>query len=1091
MQRSLGRLPVLLAVVIASGLAEGTEPQLTAKTLSGLELRNIGPALMSGRIADIAIHPQRQSTWYVAVGSGGVWRTTNAGTTWEPLFDEQSSYSVGCVTIDPSNPKTIWVGAGENVGGRHVGYGDGVYKSLDGGTTWANMGLERSEHIARIVLDPRDTNVVWVAAQGPLWSAGGDRGLYRSTDGGASWQLKLSGNEFTGVTDVVLDPRDPDTLVAATHQRLRTVAAVINGGPGSGLHKSTDGGATWRRLGKGLPEDDMGRIGLAISPQQPDVLYATIELANRTGGFWRSTDRGETWEKRSDTVAGGTGPHYYQELVPSPHAFDRVYMMDVRLGVTDDGGATFRRVPGENKHVDHHALAFDPDDPAYLLAGTDGGLYESWDLGATWRFAANLPVTQFYKVAVDSDEPFYTVYGGTQDNSTQGGPSRTDSVSGIRNSDWFITVFADGHQPAVDPTNPDIVYSEWQQGNLVRFDRKTGEIVYIQPQPEPGDPGERWNWDAPILISPHAPSRLYYGSQRVWRSDDHGDSWRPVSGDLSRGVDRLLMPLMGRVWSHDSSWDFGAMSQYGTVTSLAESPLVEGLLYAGVDDGLLHVSEDGGGQWRRIDRIPGAPDGAFVNDLKADLHDPDTVYAALDHHKTGDFSPYLFRSTDRGRTWSSMVGDLPDRHLVWRLVQDHVEPRLFFVGTEFGIFCSLDGGRHWVELQGGMPTIPVRDLAVQRRENDLVAASFGRGFFILDDYTPLRELSAATLDQEMVLFPVRDTWWYVPRRPLGSDGKAQQGDAYFMAPNPPHGAVFTYYLRDGLSTRKAARREREQELEAEGADTPHPGWDELRREQREPDPAIVLTVRDADGGVVRRLQGPTTAGFHRVAWDLRFPSSRAWRPAGEQEDDWDRDSGLLAAPGTYTVSLASRVEGRTAELGAPRTFEVRRLREGTLPGTEPEETVEYARQVAELRRAVTGAEQAIAEALDRTEAMRDALLSATAGDTSLDEAVQALRVRLLDLKVRLSGDELRRDMGVSDPPSIARRLRVARMGVRSSTYGPTPTHRRSFEIAAAQYAALHVELEQALEVELSALEGRLEAAGVPWTPGRPAPPPGG
>ncbi len=520
----------------AFGQAEkDAKPGLNESTFKSLEWRGIGPALMSGRIADIAIDPVNRSTWYIAVGSGGVWKTTNRGITWTPVFDGQGAYSIGAITVDPNNHNTVWVGTGENVSGRHVGYGDGMYKSLDGGLTWKNMGLKASEHIGMIAIDPGDSNVVYVAAQGPLWSAGGDRGLYKTTDGGEKWQLILSGGAYTGVNEVHLDPRDPQTLIAVKHQRLRNVAALMNGGPESGIFKSDDGGKTWRELSEGLPEEDMGKIGIAISPVDPDVVYATIELGGRTGGFWRSQDGGESWEKRSDYLSSGTGPHYYQEIFASPHQLDRIYQMDATLHISEDGGKTFVPQPYGYKHGDHHAMAFDPADPDYLLFGTDGGLYESYDSGETWRFFANLPVTQFYKVAVDYDEPFYNVYGGTQDNSTQGGPSRTDNVNGIRNSDWFITVFADGHQPAVDPTNPDIVYSEWQEGNLVRYDRKSGEQTHIQPQPAAGEEAERFNWDSPILISPHDPARLYYASQRVWRSDDRGDSWTAISGDLSHG----------------------------------------------------------------------------------------------------------------------------------------------------------------------------------------------------------------------------------------------------------------------------------------------------------------------------------------------------------------------------------------------------------------------------------------------------------------------------------------------------------------------------------------------------------------------------
>lgn len=1055
----------------------------------GLALRGIGPAFMSGRIADIAIPPGEPNTWYVGVGSGGVWKTTNAGTTWKPIFDDQGSYSIGCVTVDPRHPDVVWVGTGENVGGRHVGYGDGVYLSRDGGATWTNMGLARSEHIGKIVIDPRDSEVVYVAAQGPLWSGGDERGLYKSTDGGATWAKVLGGGEHTGVTDLVMDPRDPDVLYAATHQRLRTVAALINGGPESAIHKSTDGGATWRRLAKGLPKEDMGRIGLAISPQNPDVLYATIELGQKTGGFWRSEDAGESWEKRSDRIAGGTGPHYYQELFASPHAFDRVYHMEVRLHVTEDGGKTFSNIEGDAKHVDNHAMAFDPDDPDYLLVGCDGGLYESWDLGKTWKFIANLPITQFYKVAVDVREPFYNVYGGTQDNNSQGGPSRTDNVHGIRNSDWFVTLGGDGHQSATDPEFADIVYAESQQGNLTRYDHRTGESVFIQPQPGPGEPAERFNWDSPILVSPHAPATLFFASQRVWRSDDRGDSWRAISGDLSRGLDRLKLPVMGRVWSYDAVWDLSAMSKYGSITSLAQSPLDADLIYAGTDDGLIQVTEDGGATWRRIERLPGVAGFFFVNDIKADLHDRNTVYAAVDQHKTGDFAPYLYKSTDRGRSWRAITTGIPARHLVWRVVQDHVNPKLLFAGTEFGVYFTIDGGATWSRLTGGMPKIPVRDLAIQRRENDLVCATFGRGFYILDDYTPLRVLTAEALSREAALFPVRKAWWYVQRRAMGGGGKASQGDAFFTAPNPPFGAVFTYHLKDEIRTRQAARREKEKAIEKQGADTPYPGWDAVREEALEQDPAILLTVSDAEGNVVRRLTGPVKPGFHRVAWNLERPATEAAPAPARRENEWDPSGGGLVAPGTYTVRLAKLQDGELTDLGPGESFEVVPLFEGTLPAAPPAEVATFLAELADVDRAVKGTTALIADTKRRIDGIQDALMRSSLGEAALLEDADALRRRLLILEEALTGDRRRDRFGDDGPPSIVQRLRVAQRGARYSMHGPTPTHRMSLDIARERLRTLRVDLTGLLETDLPAIERRLEQAGAPWTPGRGVPAP--
>ena len=1067
---------------------------MSAATFAGLKLRSIGPALMSGRIADIAIHPEFPSLWYAAVGSGSVWKTTNAGTTWTPIFDDQASYSIGCITLDPSNPNTIWVGTGENVGGRHVGFGDGVYRSRDGGASWENMGLRKSEHIGNIVVSPKNSDVVYVAAQGPLWSPGGERGLYKTTDGGASWDMILGGGQYTGVNEVRMDPRDPNVLYATTHQRVRNVAALIDGGPESGIHKSTDGGETWRKLSKGLPEEEMGRIGLAISPQQPDVIYATIELAHRKGGFYRSEDGGESWEKQNDYLSGGTGPHYYQELFASPHQFDRVYQMDVWMHVTEDGGETMEPVGEKHKHVDNHALAFRDDDPYYLLAGCDGGLYESWDLGEHWKFVANLPVTQFYKVAVDYDEPFYNIVGGTQDNSTQHGPARTDNTHGIRNSDWTIVVGGDGHQPAIDPTNPDIIYGEWQQGSLVRHDRKTGEIVFIQPQPAEGEPVERFNWDSPIVISPHDPARLYFAGQRVWRSDDRGDSWTAISGDLSRGIDRFSQPMMGRVWSYDAVWDTYAMSMYGNVTSLSESPLVEGLLYAGTDDGLIQVSENDGQSWRKLDRLPGVPEFFFVNDIKADLHNPDTVYVCVDNHKAGDFKPYVLRSTDRGRTWNSIAGDLPERHIVWRLVQDHVNPDLLFLGTEFGVFFTVDSGKQWIELKGGTPTIPFRDLAIQRRENDLVGATFGRGFYVLDDYTALRHVSEQSLQQEADLYPVRDAWWYIPRRPLGGRGGAWQGAGFFVAPNPPFGATFTYYLRDTIKKQADARRDAEKETAKQGGDTPTPGWDALREEARELDPAIVLTVRDATGEVVRRLTGPAEKGMHRVAWSLTYPSTTPWSPsAGEDDEDaepnsFDHDAGALVAPGAYTVQLAKRLNGELIGLGKSQSFNVVPLRNGgTLPGASPTDFVAFRRELAELQRSVGGAGRVLEETATRLRAIRETLDRSTADYSAFADELRTLDLRVADLQEQLSGDPRREVANEPGPISIRARLWFADAGSGSSLYGPTENHRAVYEIARRRFAEFKQSLNQIVETNLPDLEHRLNASGLPWTPGRIVP----
>lgn len=1096
MKRLFSSLVVAFSVLAAPSIAQDTvseaaagetnrqadEPRLNAKLLKGLALRSIGPALMSGRISDLAIDPSRPNTWYVAAGSGGVWKTTNAGTTWKTLFDGKDSYSIGCLALDPNDPNVLWVGTGEDVGGRHVGYGDGVYRSRDGGGSFEKLGLEASEHIARILIDPRNSDVVFVAAQGPLWTPGGERGLFRSRDGGANWEAVLTAGPWTGVTDVVFDPRDPDVLYAATHQRHRSVAALINGGPETAIHKSTDGGTTWRKLERGLPPEDKGKIGLAVSPQRPDVIYATIELAGRKGGTWVSENRGESWEKRSDYVSGGTGPHYYQEIWADPHHFGVLYHANVVLGKTVDGGRNWEGRRNRNKHVDNHAVAFHPHDPDFLLVGCDGGLYRSYDRGETYQFVSNLALTQFYKVDVDYDWPVYHVVGGTQDNNTQYGPVRTLTENGIANRDWRITIGGDGHDCAIDPKDPDIIYCESQQGYLRRFDRTTGESVDIRPQPDAGEENLRFNWDSPLLISPHSHTRLWFGAKRLYRSDDRGDSWTAVSGDLSRGDDRFTLPLMDRVWSIDALWDLYAMSEYGNITSISESPVQEGLLYVGTDDGLIQVSEDGGASWRRVDAFEGLPEQAFVNDVKADLFDADTVYAAFDDHKNGDFNPYLLKSTDRGRSWASIASDLPERHLVWRIEQDHVVAGLLFAGTEFGLFVSVDGGGHWLPLSGNAPTIPYRDLAIQRRENDLVGATFGRSFWVLDDYTPLRELSEERLEsEEFLLFPVRQALLYVEDDRLGGL-KGSQGDAYFAADNPPFGAVFTYYLRDALQTSKEQRTEREKELAKESADTPYPGWDALKEEDREEDPSLYFEIRDASGELVDRVSGTTKAGLHRTNWELRYapfttdPGSR-WRPT----------RGPLVLPGRYTVQAYQRHGSTTRALGDAQTFDVVSVHEPALERQNREETLAFQMRVGELQRAISGTVSVLDEALEQVRAARTVIAEGRKTASGLLDQARRVELALLNAREALVGDSTAASRRGPTRPSIRGRVQSALYGTLGQTYGPTGTHRQQEEIARAEYELVIANVRTAVEQDLADLLEALDTAGAPWTPGRPIP----
>lgn len=1038
---------------------------------SALKLRNVGPAFTSGRIADLAMHPEDDNVWYVAVGSGGVWKTTNAGTTWESLFDGQASYSVGALTLDPRNPHTVWVGTGENVGGRHVGYGDGIYRSDDGGQTWKNMGLKESEHISRIIVHPDNSDVIWVAAQGPLWNSGGERGLYMSTDGGESWERTLGDDEWVGVTDLVIDPRDPAVLYAATWQRHRNVAAYMGGGPGSGLHKSTDGGQTWTPLTKGIPKLNLGKIGLAISPQNPDIVYAAIELDLTTGGIFMSADRGASWEKMSDAVSGATGPHYYQELYASPHKEGTIYLMDVRVQVSHDHGRTISLLENTtDKHVDNHAMAFRMDDPDYILMGTDGGLFETFDGTETWHFIANLPVTQYYKVAVDDLEPFYRIFGGTQDNGSHGGPSRTDNEHGIRNADWFKTLGGDGHQSATEPGNPDIMYAQSQQGRLHRVDLLTGEQTLIQPQAGLGEKHERYNWDAPILVSPHVPTTIYFGSYRVWKSTDRGDSWTAISGDLTRDQERLALPIMGHVQSYDNPWDLNAMSVYNTITSLAESPLEAGLLYVGTDDGLLQITEDDGQNWRSVEvgSIDGIPSTAFVNNVYADLHDADVVYVALDNHKFGDLSPYLIKSSDRGRSWTSIAGDLPDRTLIWRIVQDHVNSNLLFTATEFGIYFTLDGGDQWIEVASDA-TISFRDLVIQQRENDLVGASFGRGFFVLDDYSPLRDISAELLSQDAHLFTPRTTRLYVERDVAGGS----QGTNYYAAPNPPFGATFTYYLREGSKTLRQVRREREKEVDP-GEDVPFPGWDALEAEENEVPDKVYVVVRDAAGQVAGRVSGSTSKGMHRVTWNLRYPSSAVVNPGSTGNNS----SQHLATPGTYSATLIRVSDRAESVLSGPVTFEVVPLREPALAGKNPDEINAHRTRVASLMQRASLLSGSVAEHLELLEAMQAAHLRAPNPSSDLTTELHAARSALLEISLKLSGYESKEGPGERDAPTVMSRLFVGQSGLRN-TYGPTALHEQSLNAGETQLIELESALASFEETILPAVTSALEATGAP------------
>lgn len=1052
---------------------------------AGLKFRNIGPALTSGRISDFAFHKGGSHSFFVATSSGNLWKTDNNGTTWQALFENEGSYALGVVEIDPSNESTVWVGTGENNSQRSVANGDGVYKSVDGGKTWTNMGLKDSGHISQIWINPDDSNTVLVAAQGPLWNEGGDRGLYKTTDGGETWARILEIDEHTGVNEFVVDPRNFDNIVVSTYQRRRHVWVLINGGPGSGIRRTTDGGETWQEVKSGLPsKDDMGRIGLAMAPSAPDTLYAIVEANDSERGFYRSDNFGITWRKQSGHIT--TSPQYYNEIIVDPNNAERIYSMDTFSRVSHDGGKTWTPMSNRFRHVDDHAFWIDPSNSNHVFIGGDGGIYESWDMGSTWRHVRNLPITQFYRIQPDNAEPFYNVCGGTQDNNSLCAPSRTQDMHGIGNEDWTILIGGDGYEPQIDPTDPNIIYTQFQYGGLARYDRRTAERVYMTPQPASGENAPKWNWNTPLLISPHNSNRIYYSAERVYRSDDRGDNWTAISPDLTRQIDRNTLEVMGRVWSVDAIAKNDSTSRYGSIIGFSESSIVPNLLYVGTDDGLISVTEDGGANWNTVDSFRGVPDMSLIEDVQASSHDENVAYAVVDNHKRGDFKPYVLKTTNKGRSWRLISGDLPERGTVHTIVEDHEDPNLLFVGTEYGVFFTQNGGENWHRMKTGLPTIAVRDLEIQRRENDLVVGTFGRGIYILDDYTPLRSAAGDVSSAQATLFPVKDTWQYVESDQYGNELKGSQGDEYYAAENPPFGAVVTYYLNDSFKTKAETRRAAEREVEKEGGDTPYPSWDDLRAEDEEEAPQVILTVSDTSGNVVRRMTVPKSKGLHRVAWDLRLdaPNRVQLRGPSGYQPPWVRAPfGPMALPGDYQVSLAVRQNGELTQLSAPQNFTVKVLENSPEITSDRQALYDFQVKTAELRRAVDGASGLMGNLQERVNYLQAALLRTETASEADKQALVAINDDLRDVRTAMFGDRTIASRNEPVPMSIAGRVGSIIFGHWRSQAKPTGVHMGAYDIAAQEFNTALSNL-HSIDERLDAFEARMESLGAPWTPGR-------
>ena len=864
--------------------------QITSETLSDLRLRNIGPATMSGRVVDLAVYDEDPYTFYIATATGGVWKTTNNGITTEPVFENENTHSIGAIALNQQNPNILWVGTGERANRQSSSWGDGIYKSHDAGKTWQHMGLKDSHHIGRIALHPTDTNTIYVAAMGHLWGPNNERGLYKTTDGGETWERIIYINDDTGVVDVTLDPQNPNIVYAATYQRRRRPFGFDGGGPGSGLHKSTDGGETWKELRTGLPEGDYGRIGISIFRADPNIVYASVEQGfqynastaynERRAGLYRSKDKGETWEFMSDW---NPRPMYASQPLVDPSDASRIYMMN-QYSYSSDSGRTFNR-GRQSLHGDDRIFWVNPKDSRHVMKGDDGGLGISYDRGQTWLFINNLPVSQYYRVAVDMAKP-YNVYGGLQDNGSWVGPSETYRSSGILNEDWKKLGGGDGFLNLPHMTDEDMVYTESQYLGLSRVNMKNGQRQSIRPgdptghigarrnwdawgpgtaEPELGNAMEPANWDGPFFLSHHDPNTIYSGTEQMWKSKDGGATWESL-GNLTTRVNRRDLTIMGqRADTSTASLDDG-IPYWPTLTAIAEDRFFQGHLYVGTDDGLIQVSEDDGKNWTNVtDQLSGLAADAWVNTFEVSSHTAGTAYVAVNNYRNNDFNNYIYKTTNGGKTWKSIEGDLPDDRVARVVREDPKNPDVLYLGTELGLFISFNGGENWVELKNNMPTLPFNDLVIHPRDNDLVLGTHGRGVWILDNIQALQEIGDKS-NQNIALFSIPDAEM-IDRNISG----AHTGDMYYRGENPRIGAAIDYFVKDSVD-----------------------------REQ------LKLTIHDTNGNELASLNADASPGIHRAYWNFRMPDFKAMN----QNPDSNRRgrgfglTGPPALPGVYVARLS-------------------------------------------------------------------------------------------------------------------------------------------------------------------------------------------
>jgi len=1073
-------LTFILLVGITLSFAKGENPKDTVleKTFSGLKWRSIGPALTSGRIADIAVDPNNHAHYYVAAASGHLWETKDNGTSFKPIFDNHGVYSMGCVTIAPSNTNIIWLGTGENNHQRAIGYGNGVYKSEDGGKTWKNMGLPKSYQIGEIIIHPKNPNIVYVAAEGSIWSSNKERGVYKTTDGGKTWEQVLFISENTGVANISMDANNPEILYAGAEQRQRKQYTKIGGGPESAFYKTIDGGKTWNKLTNGIPGVDKGGMEIVVSPLNSNTVYIMFEASNGKGGIFKSSNAGASFEKMSDYFSSG---QYYSELYCDPINEGKIYSIDTYSHLSYDDGKTWKNIGLNQRHVDDHAMWIDPQQTEHFMIAGDGGVYETWNGGSTYIHKTTLPVTQFYRVAVDNSEPFYWVYGGTQDNNSIGGPSQNLRRGGVSTWDWINTLGGDGFWQAIDPTDPNIVYSAYQYGNIYRFDKKSRERLKIKPQPKEDELTFRWNWDAPFVLSKYDNKTLYLAANKLFKSTDRGASWQEISEDLTRNEDRNQFKVMGKYWPSDAVAKDVSTSQWGTIVSLCESPVKQGLVYVGTDDGLIQVTEDDGKTWRKTETFSGVPKYTMISDICASKFDENIVYASFNNMKEGDFKSYLFVSNDKGKSWTSISENLPDSQSVWTIEQDYKNKDLLFTGTEFGIYFTIDAGKSWAKLGSGLPDIEIRDITIQERENDLVIASFGRGFYILDNYSALQDVTKEKLDEKALIFPIRDAKMYIQQ-----DDRYGVGAAYFTAKNPKFGANITYYFKEDLKTAKELRLEKEKELFKKGEKIPQPTKAELDAENEEIAPYLVFTIKNKNGDIVRKLYDNAKKGVHQINWDLKMTSVSPVRIKKDKFDVKKSPSSMfLALPGEYTVEMALVYKGKTEKLTEAVSFKAVTLNNKSIKVEDVLARQEFYNKILKTTKSFAGNKKILESYKTKIEYFKQAFHNTNGDYTAMINKCNDLSKKIKNINYSINGPKVKASWEEVPPEKMPTNVRLNELieALWESTASPTATQKENLEVLNKEANNLSKDLFE-IDLQIKEIEKKLNEINAPYTPGR-------